>query len=87
MNKKAQGISLETIIVAIIVIVVLVILVLIFTGRMGNFVNTSNACTVRGGNCVSGTVCGDNQREVVGGICSKKDGEPAQVCCIGIPTS
>jgi len=36
-NKKAQGISLEVIIIAIIALVVLVLLIAIFTGRMGNW--------------------------------------------------
>lgn len=36
-NKKAQGLSLTTIIVAAIALIVLVILVMIFTGRIGIF--------------------------------------------------
>lgn len=38
MNKKGQGISLNTIIIAIIALVVLVLLVAIFTGKMGEWV-------------------------------------------------
>ncbi len=37
MSKKAQGISINTIIIAAIALIVLVILVMIFTGRMGIF--------------------------------------------------
>jgi len=37
MNKKGQGLSLNTIIVAAIVLIVLVVLWAIFTGRMGIF--------------------------------------------------
>lgn len=36
-NKKAQGLSLNTVIIAAIVLIVLVILVMVFTGRMGFF--------------------------------------------------
>jgi hypothetical protein len=36
-NKKAQGLSLTTIIVAAIALIVLVVLVMIFTGRIGIF--------------------------------------------------
>jgi uncharacterized protein YpmB len=37
MDKKAQGLPINTIIIAIIVIVVLVVLVMVFTGSMGPF--------------------------------------------------
>jgi len=37
-NKKAQGISINTIIIAIIALVVLVLLIAIFTGKMGQWV-------------------------------------------------
>jgi len=36
-NKKSQGLSLNTIIIAAIVLIVLVVLWAIFTGRMGKF--------------------------------------------------
>ena len=45
-NKKAQGLSLNTIIIAAIVLIVLVVLIMVFTGRMGWFtrgiVNATN---------------------------------------------
>ena len=37
-NKKGQGLSLNTIIIASIVLIVLVVLIMIFTGQMGNFI-------------------------------------------------
>jgi len=37
MHKKAQGISMETIVVAVIVLFVLAILLLVFTGRINVF--------------------------------------------------
>ena len=37
MNKKAQGISINVIIVAAIALIVLVVLIAIFTGRLGSF--------------------------------------------------
>lgn len=37
-NKKGQGISINTIIIAIIALVVLVLLIAIFTGKMGQWV-------------------------------------------------
>ena len=36
-NKKAQGLSLNTIIIASLVLIVLVVLILVFTGRIGLF--------------------------------------------------
>jgi len=41
-NKKSQGLSLNTIIIAAIVLVVLVVLWAIFTGRMGMFTGGVN---------------------------------------------
>jgi hypothetical protein len=37
MNKKAQGLSINVIIIVAIALIVLVVLVAIFTGRLGNF--------------------------------------------------
>jgi hypothetical protein len=37
MHKKAQGLSLTTIIVAALALIVLVVLVMVFTGRIGTF--------------------------------------------------
>jgi len=36
MHKKAQGLSLNTIIIAIVVLIVLVVLIMIFTGYFGS---------------------------------------------------
>jgi hypothetical protein len=44
-KKKAQGISLETIVIAAIVIIVLIVLVIVFSGRMGWFRTTADSCT------------------------------------------
>jgi len=52
--KKAQGLSLNTIIIAALVIMVLVILILVFTGRMGSFSKSSESCQSKGGICSSG---------------------------------
>ncbi|MFT4309947.1 MAG: hypothetical protein ACMXYL_05685 [Candidatus Woesearchaeota archaeon] len=56
MNKKAQGLPLNTIIIAIIVIVVLVVIILIFTGQIVIFDDTvgatRNVCEENFGICV-----------------------------------
>ena len=55
MKKRAQGLSMTTIVVAVLALIVLVVLVLIFTGRMGEFTtgikgvgNCNQACTAAG---------------------------------------
>jgi uncharacterized membrane protein YqiK len=70
--KKAQGLPLNTIIVAIIVIVVLVVIILIFTGQIGG-INTAaqegQACRKAGGYCAStdGGSINDDDVCVLGG--------------------
>jgi hypothetical protein len=55
MRKKAQGLSINAIIVAVIALVVLVVLVAIFTGRLGIFsksvselTSCSQICSAKG---------------------------------------
>lgn len=45
MNKKAQGLSMNTIIIAAIALIVLVVIVAIFTGRLGLFSKGVNEMT------------------------------------------
>ena len=55
MRKKAQGISLNVIIIAALGLLVLVVLAIIFTGRTGIFVKESDKCSVKygtSGRCV-----------------------------------
>lgn len=52
MRKKAQGISLNVIIIAALGLLVLVVLAIIFTGRTGVFVRESDKCELQGGRCV-----------------------------------
>ena len=62
MNKKAQGLSLNTIIIAVIVLIVLVILILIFSGKIGGFRRGINACD---GTCESSSSdCGDDKNPI-----------------------
>ena len=61
-HKKAQGLSLNTIIIAVLVLIVLVILVLIFSGKMGSFRRGINACD---GKCVSSaSSCGEDENPI-----------------------
>ena len=46
---KAQGLSLNTIIIAALVLIVLVVLVVIFSGKMGSFVTNVESCDSKNG--------------------------------------
>lgn len=61
MNRKAQGLPLNVIIIAVILLVVLVVLIVIFTGRTGKFAKQADSCSVKGGEC-SGVPCGENSK-------------------------
>ncbi|MDP7141173.1 MAG: hypothetical protein QF506_02320 [Candidatus Woesearchaeota archaeon] len=50
-TKKAQGISMTTIVIAAIALVVLIVLIMIFTGRIGGFTKGLDSCIVQGGFC------------------------------------
>ena len=70
-NLKAQGLSLDTIIIAAIVLIVLIVLWAIFTGRMGSFTKNVgdedakaqlNAVKIQAesagsGTCIPNTIC------------------------------
>ena len=51
--KKAQGLSVDTIIIAAIALLVLVILSVIFIGRIGTFGQSADRCENKGGRCFS----------------------------------
>ncbi len=92
-NKKGQGLSLNTIIIAIIVLVVLVVIIMIFTGVLGGvFVPGISSCEQKGGDCNQpGTNCGgfdSGWTKVVGAHCDANgdgkfsDAERQNVCCV-----
>jgi len=79
MNKKAQGISINVIIIAAIALLVLVILSVIFMGRMGTFGTTSKDCIAQGGQCLD--ACGgDHPTPYSAWTCTGVNAEKS--CCI-----
>jgi len=52
--KKAQSISINTIVVAIIALLVLVIVVFVFGKQIGDWFETTNTCETAGGSCTEG---------------------------------
>ncbi len=51
-HKKAQGMTINVVIIAALALIVLVVLILIFTGYIGTANKNINGCTSRGGICV-----------------------------------
>lgn len=81
-GKKAQGMPINTIIIAIIALVVLVVLIAIFTGRTAIFGKGTAACpgTCNYDSCPEGTVlyAGNFTTDKTGASCAGK------ICCIEI---
>ena len=94
MNKKAQGVSINTIIIAAIALIVLVVLVMIFTGRMGIWgqgldeATSGQACSEFESSSGASASwydstegCPDTHRQVIGQI-SDSSSHQGQVCCV-----
>lgn len=90
MNKKAQGISINTIIIAAIALAVLVVLFAIFTGRIGIFsrgVNEASSCKTTCDNlgmsftvlAEKATCTSSSESRYLPGTYS--DVVPPQICC------
>ena len=81
-NKKAQGLSLNTIIIASLVLIVLIVLILVFSGRMGIFnlglndATDNKACP---GDTEPSLPC---EGELIYSIGPWKDIGPGEYCCI-----
>ena len=87
-KKKAQGISITTIIVAAIALVVLVVLISIFVGKMGGFTVKLEDCNEKGGFCVP-TVqeckeTGEFNTAIKDTNCQKDYVDDKPLCCIPI---
>ena len=88
-SKKAQGISINTIIIAAIALIVLVVLVMIFTGRMGVFTtgigaagDASKYCTTElGGEIVEGSAAAPPECTTSVMISKDTIGDPTKICC------
>ncbi len=80
--RRAQGLALNTIIIAILVVVVLVVVILLFVGTMSNTgkaitQSTSAECSAKGGFCTSQTFCDNlNGKPIQGVNCQE-----GLVCC------
>ena len=97
MDKKGQGLSLNTIVIAVIVLTVLVIIVMIFTGGISIFPKQYNDCVIAGYQCTdknpsdSKLGCPGNTNPIGTYTCKDEKGNKInnQVCCgqLGVETS
>ena len=82
-SRKAQSLSINTIIVAVIALVVLVVLIMIFTGKIRIFSTRLESCATRQGSCKS--VCGNNEVFVPNAKCPEQGDQPSDnKCCVQI---
>ena len=88
MKRKAQSISINTIVIAAIALIVLVVIIAIFGGSIKDFVTGVKDCETLGGDCVEGDECPDEEGTLYtsykstdcgdGWICCKKLYEPPE---------
>lgn len=76
--KKAQGISMTTIVVAAICLIVLVVIIVIFTGNINTWGGDIKSCTAKGGKSCGGACNAETQVEVPN-VCPS-----GQHCCIDV---
>jgi len=74
-DRKAQGLPINTIIIAILAIAVLFVILFVFFRKGGEFTQATSDCVAQGGECVTGG-CGENSIRVVTGRCPQE-----QTCC------
>jgi hypothetical protein len=89
--KKAQSLSLNTIIIAALALLVLVILAFVFMGRFSLFTKESGDCATMKGTCIrSGSCDGTYQKQVsydcdLDGDGTKNEGQSIDgICCISL---
>ncbi|MEM3374685.1 MAG: hypothetical protein QXE31_05715 [Candidatus Woesearchaeota archaeon] len=80
--KKAQSLSINTIIIALLALLVLVLLIAILTGNIKIFTKTTDSCISNGGTCDKFTdnQCNDGYTLHPFGKCEDKN----KLCCIPI---
>ena len=74
MKKRAEGLPINMIILAILALAVLVVFIVIFTKTSGNFSSVVASCDSKGGECMQENQC---QYQKTSLTCPDK-----QVCCI-----
>lgn len=90
MMKKAQSISINTIVVAAIALVVMVLVVMIFTGNITKFRKSADACESNSGRCINSDDVKDKCGQYFNSVrtdynCYKLNGDvdETKICCLG----
>jgi hypothetical protein len=90
MHKKAQSISINTVVVAAIALIVLVVMIAIFAGRIKIFTGGARDCGTQGGSCANdcakvGEDKGGTYINLPGTNCEDNKGSGADnLCCVPI---
>ena len=90
--KKAQGLSINTIIIALIALLVLVVVIAILTGNIKIFTGTTTSCNSRQGVCEWPSSCtppshvsiGNTDCDNIEGTDPETSEETHKVCCVEI---
>ena len=79
-RRKAQGLSLNIIIIAVLALIVLVVIIIMFTGKTRSVSKTIDSCVQKGGSCETKEKCNifENIRYSNIPECKKQ----AKVCCV-----
>jgi hypothetical protein len=90
-SKRAEGMSINVIIIAIIALIVLLVVVLIFSGKMNSLIPglSQETCQARGGDCYTKTeICPNEGMKALGMGCPGTDDEKKAAkdyCCYPNP--
>lgn len=88
LRKKAVGISIQTIIIAVIALIVLVIIVAVFSDKISFFGQNTVSCEAKGGRCAEQNADGDyvcdsaNEIQIFNTNCKAQ--EKSIPCCISV---
>jgi hypothetical protein len=86
-NSKAQGLSMNVIVIAVIALIIMVIIIAIAGGKLKLFGKTASSCEQKGGSCIGNTnnpskegtkICGDQNKIFLPGT----DCQESEVCCV-----
>lgn len=82
MNRKAQGMSVNMIILIVLGLIIIGVLVFMLSGKVKQFGTSTNSCAEKQGTCVA--QASECQGPIIGAMdCAKQKGENA-VCCQSI---
>jgi len=83
MNKKAQGLPLNLIIIAVIVLIVLAVIIAIFVGKIRVLPTGVQSCEGRGGSCQEKSCASLGLAPILNHDCKQRE-DPKDYCCIDI---